>query len=84
MASFDDLPPLEPHFAFLFAGLLVVFWLFMRVRILQSRIAMRAEGEAPPSGPKWMHALAVSPRTMPLLGIAAIVLVAVIAVLALG
>ncbi len=83
MASFEELPTLEPHFAFLAAGLLVVFWLFMRVRILRSRIALREEGEPPPDAPGWMHSLARSPRTMPLLGIAALLLAGAIAFFAL-
>ncbi len=82
MASFEDLPPLEPPFAFLSAGLLVIFWLFMRVRILRSRIALREEGEAPPHAPKWMHSLAASERTMPVLGVVALLIVGAIAVLA--
>ena len=38
-------------------GELAAFGSQLVERILQSRIAMRDEGEAPPNAPKWMHAL---------------------------
>ncbi len=79
MASFDDLPELETHGLALIVGLLVTFWVFLKVKLLRERIALRTEGEDAPKAPAWQHALARSPRTTVVLGTIAVLLVAAMA-----
>ena len=58
MIAFGDLPPLADHAFFLIAGLLVVFWLYMKIAIVRGRLARRDAGEPPPDVPAWQLRLA--------------------------
>ena len=58
MSAFGDLPPLADHAFFLIAGLLVVFWLYMKIALVRGRLARRAPDEPPPKVPAWQLRLA--------------------------
>lgn len=76
MAAFDDLPPLSPVSLACIVGLLITFWIYMKVKLLRDRITARAEdGEGPPDdAPAWQMRLAASPRTGPMLAFTALAL----------
>lgn len=80
MAAFDDFPPLLPHAPFLIAGVLIVFWVYMKVRLLRERLALRGDGEDQPIAAAWMHRLAGWAHTNVLLGAIALALVGCMAV----
>lgn len=82
MAAFDDLPQLSDHGFALILVLLVVFWVYMKVRLLRERLALRGPDEEPPRAPGWQHALARWRWTFPLLGLVALALIG--ALLAFG
>lgn len=80
MAAFDNLPPLSPFAMVCIVGLLIVFWVWMKVKLLRDRIAIRAEeGEGPPDAPAWQLRLAAAPNTGLILGLTALALLCFLA-----
>jgi hypothetical protein len=67
MATLDNLPPLSSWATAGLVGLLLVFWLGMRIRILRGRQARRGPDEAPVPAPRWMRALADEAWILPVL-----------------
>ena len=59
----DEMPDLLPHAPFLLAGLLVVFWVYMKVRMLRERLALRGPDDVPPKAPGWLLRLARAQHT---------------------
>ncbi|MDJ0975009.1 MAG: hypothetical protein QNJ98_11155 [Planctomycetota bacterium] len=82
MLAFEDLPQLSDHGFVLIVVLLVVFWVYMKVKLLRERLALRGPDEEPPAAPRWQHALARASWTFPVLGVLALALIG--AMLAFG
>ncbi len=76
MKYLEDLPPLPEPATWLIIGLLLVFWLTMRIRILRRRQARRGPDEAPFPAWDWMRTLAALPWMLPALAVLAVLLVA--------
>lgn len=80
MAAFESLPDLSPFALICIVGLLIVFWVWMKVKLLRDRTAIRAEeGDAPPDAPAWQQRLATGQNTGLILALTALALLCFLA-----
>ena len=73
MKRLETLPNLPPPTPYFIVGLLLTFWLAMRIRILRRRQARRGPEAESPAAWAWLRALAAKPWILPALaGLAAV------------
>ena len=67
MLALEDLPPPSDATFVALIGLVVLFWIGMRVHLLRRAMARRNPGAPPPEGAAWLRRLAAWPGTYPAL-----------------